>query len=60
MSNLKHLKPVEILTPESIDKIETLIGYLEYFNDARFVSVTPPELTRVIAEAKEWIEELKS
>jgi hypothetical protein len=57
---MKHLKPVEILTKESIDKIETLIGYLEYFNEAVTPEVQPSELSDVIKEAKEWIEELKS
>jgi len=41
---------------DDIDKIETLIGYLEYYVQLDSV---PDELPCVIIEAKEWVNDLK-
>jgi hypothetical protein len=47
------------MNKDDIDKVETLIGYLEYCYKQLLFDRTPDELKSVIDEAKEWIEEIK-
>lgn len=47
------------MTQEDIDKIETLIGYLKYFDKDVLPKMRPSELAHVIKEAEEWINDLK-
>jgi hypothetical protein len=44
---------------EDIDKIETLIGYLKYFYDNSTPLTHIDELSDVIKEANEWVNDLK-
>jgi flagellin-specific chaperone FliS len=56
MSNLKHLKPVQILTDDAIHLIERAKMMLEVYND----NVQLDKTTQIITELTELIEELKS
>ena len=47
------------MNKDDIDKIETLIGYLEYFTNIVTPGIVPNELPAVIIEAKEWMNDIK-
>lgn len=53
---MKHLKPIQVLTPDGIFLLERVKMYLETYNN-----IIPTEATKnVIAELDELIAELKS
>jgi len=56
MSNLKHLKPIQILTPEAINLIERAKICLEVYTE----HIPSEKTAEIIAELTELIEELKS
>lgn len=53
---MKHLKPIQILTPDAITLIERAKMHLEVHNDV----IKTPETSLLIVELEELINELKS
>jgi len=58
LSSKWHKKPQ--IDEDLINKIESLIGYLEYFTNKRTgLENASDEIIKVIEEAKEWVKKLK-
>jgi hypothetical protein len=49
------------MNEDQINKVETLVGYLEAIRDGKYpVGIRHTEIPAVIEEAKEWIQEEKA
>jgi len=53
---MRHLKPIQILTPEAIELLQRAKMHLEVHNEV----ISSPETTQLLKELEELIEELKS